>query len=103
GMHCVPGHVQVQCCRESVAHLATHALYCLFFLAGQRSDIVSRAAKYARIMPLSGAPVDRLRERYPFFRPSLIPAHTYPGQELPVKPLGLAGVLLCRSVMEAAH
>jgi TRAP-type uncharacterized transport system substrate-binding protein len=31
----------------------------------------------------------------------LIPAQTYPGQELPVKTLGLEGLLLCRSDLEA--
>ena len=56
-------HVQEQGFRESFAQLATQAVDGLFFLAGQRSDVVSRAAKYARILPLSGAPVDRLRER----------------------------------------
>jgi uncharacterized protein len=96
-------HVQEQGFRESFAQLATQAVDGVFFLAGQRSDIVSRAAKYARIIPLSGAPVDRLRERYPFFRPSLIPSHTYLGQELPVKTLGLEGLLLCRSDLEARH
>ena len=101
GMDARSVNVQEQGFRESFAQLATQAVDGLFFLAGQRSDIVSRAAKYARIMPLSGAPVDRLRERYPFFRPSLIPAQTYPGQELPVKTLGLEGLLLCRSDLEA--
>jgi TRAP transporter TAXI family solute receptor len=96
--------VQEQGFRESFPRLATQTVDGLFFLAGQPSDIVSRAAgKYARIMPLSGAPIDRLRERYPFFRPSLIPSRTYSGQELPVKTLGLESLLLCRSGLEARH
>ena len=51
--------------RRSFPRLATQAVDGLFFLAGQPSDIVTRAAgRYARIVPLSGAPIDRLRERF---------------------------------------
>ena len=97
-------HIHQEDFRESFPLLRTRAVDGLFFLAGQPSDVVSRAAeKYARILPLSGPPIDRLRERYSFFRPSLIPPRTYPGQELPLKTVGIESLLLCRADVEARH
>lgn len=39
---------------------------------------------------------DRLRSRFPFFKPTVIPRNTYSGQTEDVQTVGIDGLLLCR-------
>jgi TRAP transporter TAXI family solute receptor len=49
-----------------------------------------------RLLPISGAPVERLRHDYPFFRTAIIPRGTYPGVTSPVHTIGIDSLLICR-------
>jgi TRAP transporter TAXI family solute receptor len=55
----------------------------------------------ARLIPIEGPNVERLRHRYPFLRFSRIPPGTYPGQTDAVHTIGVDVLLVCRSDMEA--
>jgi hypothetical protein len=50
----------------------------------------------ARMIPLEGPPVDRLRREYAFVRPVAIPAGTYPRQTTTFRTVGVDLVLICR-------
>jgi TRAP transporter TAXI family solute receptor len=50
----------------------------------------------ARLMPIVGPSVDRLRHTYPFFRVTTIPPHSYPSVTEPVRTIGVDTVLVCR-------
>ena len=50
----------------------------------------------ARIMPLTGAPIERLRRDYPFLRVTVIPRHTYPGMNQAIRTIGVDSLLICR-------
>ena len=90
--------------RDSFASIQQGALDGMFILSGQPSDGVARAAGGgARIVPLVGPEIDRLREQYPFFRPSLIAAGTYPAQDTAVKTVGVETLLLCREDLDAGQ
>ena len=63
---------------------------------------VSRAlAGGARLMPIEGPAVDRLRQDYPFLHPVSIPANTYPGQTTSVHTIGIDNLLVCRADLDA--
>jgi TRAP transporter TAXI family solute receptor len=42
---------------------------------------------------------DRLRSRFPFFKPAVIPRHTYRGQDEDIQTVGIDGLLLCRDAL----
>jgi hypothetical protein len=50
----------------------------------------------ARLFPLEGPAIDKLRGQYPFIRLVSIPAGTYPGQREAVHTIGVDTVLICR-------
>jgi TRAP transporter TAXI family solute receptor len=52
-----------------------------------------------RLMPLDQEAIDRLRSRFPFFKPAVIPKGTYPGQDADYQTVGIDGLLLCRDTM----
>jgi TRAP transporter TAXI family solute receptor len=56
----------------------------------------------ARLLPIRGPGVDRLRTSYPFFRSEVIPAGTYRGQDQPVTTLSVDVVLLTRAGLDPA-
>jgi TRAP transporter TAXI family solute receptor len=97
-------HVKSESFPGSFARLQDSSVDALFILSGQLSDPVSRAvAGNARILPLSGPPIDRIRQQYPFLRPILIPARTYPGQESHLRTIGVESLLLCRADMDVTQ
>lgn len=78
--------------------LASGGLNGAFVVAADPVDAVRRAtAAGARLIPITGEDVQRLREDYPFLRPGQIPARTYPGEERAV-PTMLVDVLLLTRV-----
>lgn len=88
----------------SFQRLREGTLDAVFVLAGKPSNFIAKAvAQEARLLPLQGPAVDALRERYPFLRPLLIPARTYPQQIAPIKTVGIASLLLCRDDVAAQH
>jgi TRAP transporter TAXI family solute receptor len=56
----------------------------------------------ARLLPIRGPGVDRLRTLYPFFRSEVIPAGAYPGMDQAVPTLSVDVVLLTRAGLDAA-
>jgi TRAP transporter TAXI family solute receptor len=56
----------------------------------------------ARLIPIRGPRVDRLRTMYPFFRSEVIPAGAYRGMDQPVHTLSVDVVLLTRAGLDDA-
>lgn len=52
-----------------------------------------------RLLSLEPAAIDRLRSRFPFFKPAVIPKGTYRGQVDDVQTVGIDGLLLCHDAM----
>ncbi|MCX6553007.1 MAG: TAXI family TRAP transporter solute-binding subunit [Acidobacteria bacterium] len=50
----------------------------------------------ARLVPLTGPAIERLRHDYPFFRLAVIPGGTYPGHPDPIQTIGVDNLLVCR-------
>jgi TRAP transporter TAXI family solute receptor len=50
----------------------------------------------ARIMPLTGGPIERLAHDYPFLRATVIPRDTYPGMSSSIRTIGVDSLLICR-------
>lgn len=69
-----------------------------FFVTGTDpvDAVTTAAAAGARLVPLTGTAIDRLRHDYPFFRPSLISGGTYPGHPESVVTIGVENLLVCR-------
>jgi uncharacterized protein len=60
-------------------------------------DVKSLTDAGARLIPIRGPSVDRLRTIYPFFRSEIIPANAYRGADQPVHTLSVDVVLLTRA------
>jgi hypothetical protein len=54
----------------------------------------------ARIMPLTGAPIEHLRRDYPVLRVTVIPRDTYPGMSSAIRTIGVDSLLICRSDLD---
>lgn len=81
----------------SFARLLAGSVDAMLILTSQPSDSITSVASNARILPLVGPRIDALRARYPFLRPTLILANTYPDQPEPIRTIGVESVMLCRS------
>jgi uncharacterized protein len=55
-----------------------------------------------RLLPLDHEAIDRLRSRFPYFKPAVIPKGTYRGQDADYQTVGIDGLLLCRDTMPEA-
>jgi TRAP transporter TAXI family solute receptor len=65
-------------------------------------DVKSLTDSGARLIPIRGPRVDRLRTIYPFFRSEIIPVDAYRGVDRPVHTLSVDVVLLTRAGLEDA-
>jgi TRAP transporter TAXI family solute receptor len=65
-------------------------------------DVKSLTDAGARLIPIRGPSVDRLRTIYPFFRSEIIPANAYRGADQPVHTLSVDVVLLTRAGLDDA-
>lgn len=82
---------------EAASQLAVGAIDALFVTGSDPVESVRTATQAGgRLLPLEGPPIERLRHDYPFFRPMLIPAGTYPGQPRAVRTIGVDNLLVCR-------
>lgn len=78
--------------------LTTGRVDALILTAADPLDTVAHAVRAgARLLPVEGPAIDRLRYDYPFFSRALIPADMYPGQARAVRTIGVDTVLLCRA------
>lgn len=81
--------------KDKLAQLIDGRLDAAFFYGAYPLDEVKAATGAgARLLQLTGAPIDRLRQEYPFLRPFDIPDGVYSGGTL--KTIGLNLVLICR-------
>lgn len=71
-------------------------------LAGFPFPAVTALAKERsiRLIGLDRDAADGIRSRYPFYKPAVIPAGTYPGQEKEVTSVGVDNLLLCREDLD---
>lgn len=97
------GEVQeVEGAGGTTAMLLANTIDATFAVSGVPSEEVWRHTKAgARLLELRGPAVDRLRTTFPFFRPDIIPAGTYPGQNEAVHTLSVDVVLLARVGLDA--
>jgi TRAP transporter TAXI family solute receptor len=65
-------------------------------------DVKHMTRSGARIIPIRGTRVDRLRTLYPFFRSEIIPSAAYPKVDEPVHTLSVDVVLLARVGLDDA-
>jgi TRAP-type uncharacterized transport system substrate-binding protein len=54
----------------------------------------------ARLVPIEGAEIDGLVQRFPFIRRTLVARDTYPGQASAVRTVGVDLLLVCRSGLD---
>jgi TRAP transporter TAXI family solute receptor len=55
----------------------------------------------ARVLEIEGAAVERLRLQHPFLVNTIIPRGTYPGQDRPIRTIGVDLLLVCRADLDA--
>jgi TRAP transporter TAXI family solute receptor len=94
--------VQTQMLRydQAALRLARGDLDAMFVIGSDPVDAVRVAtAAGARILPLSGEPIDRLRHEYPFFHVALVRRSSYSGQDEPIMTIGVENLLLCRDTL----
>jgi TRAP transporter TAXI family solute receptor len=81
---------------EAIARLRAGTLAGAFILGALPAATVSAAtANGARVLPIEGPAVDRLRQAYPFWHLVAIPPNTYVAQVQPVHTIGVHSVLVC--------
>jgi TRAP transporter TAXI family solute receptor len=86
---------------EAVRELSAGTLDAVFTTVYDSGDFVSLSMKSgARLIPLDGPAIDRLRREYAFIRPVSIPAGTYEGQADVLHTVGVDLVLICRSDLD---
>jgi hypothetical protein len=86
---------------ERVKHVADGAVDATFLVdAYPSSDVMGARRRGARLLPVAGHAVDRLRHDYPFFRPFVISAVAR--EDVAVQTVGLDTMLLCRSDLDEA-
>src|SRR5262249_8008198 len=67
------------------------------------SEIVQAALKRgARLLPIEGPEIERIRREYRFVRQVTIPAGTYPGYSRPIRTIGVDTLYICRSDLDDA-
>ena len=97
-------HIRSETFLGAFARLQDGSVDALFILTGQPSDPIARAVESdAKILPIAGDAIDRLRQQYPFLQPSLIPGGVYAGHDAPIRTIGMDSLLLCRAEIEPAR
>src|SRR5262245_14901179 len=82
---------------DAARRLAAGQLDAMFDTAIYPVEAVKMAAAAgARLMPLTGSPIDKLRLEYPFFRAAAIPRDAYRGMTEAVHTIGVDSLLVCR-------
>ena len=88
---------------EATARLIDGTLDAAFINGDYPSDSVLTATRAgARLLPVEGPHVVRLREEYPFLRLTFIPGSTYPAQDEPIPTIGVDTLLVCRADLDEA-
>jgi hypothetical protein len=88
---------------EAVARLKAGTIDALFVTGRDPIAAVRDAVGAgARLLPLAGPAIERLRHEYPFYRQTLIPGGTYPGHPDPLDTIGVDNLLVCRRGLDEA-
>ena len=96
-------HMEGLSFNEAAHRLVDGTLDAMFDTAIYPADSVQLALDAgATLVPIGGASVDRLRHEYPFFRPALIPRHTYTGVGHAIQTIGVDSLLVCRRDLDAS-
>ncbi|MEO8678732.1 MAG: TAXI family TRAP transporter solute-binding subunit [Vicinamibacterales bacterium] len=98
-----PSAVQIETIdfQDAATRLLDGTLDAMFDNAINQSDSLRRAIDSgARLVPIEGVAVNRLRREYPFLKLTVISAAMYPGIATPVHTIGIDGVLICRSDLD---
>jgi TRAP transporter TAXI family solute receptor len=94
-------HLEMLPFNESSERLIAGTLDAIIVDASYPSDAISRAtAAGARLLPIEGPAVERLRHDFPLLRLTAIPAGTYPATPEAVHTIAADNVLLCRSDLD---
>jgi TRAP transporter TAXI family solute receptor len=69
-----------------------------FILSGYPLAALDELGRRVRVqlLEIDAAAAVRIRGRFPFYKPAVIPAGTYPGQIAPVRTVGVDNLLVCR-------
>lgn len=98
-----PSDVQIETIgfQDAATRLLNGTLDAMFDNAINQSDSLRRAIDSgARLVPIEGIAVDRLRREYPFLKLTVISSAMYPNIAKPVHTIGIDGVLICRSDLD---
>jgi hypothetical protein len=96
-------HVEMLQFNEAARRLVGGTLDAMFDDAIYPAESVRMAARTgARLLPLTGRPLERLRHDYPFFRAAVIPRDAYPGVTEAVHTIGVDSLLVCRRDLDEA-
>ena len=84
---------------EIPRRLADRTLDAHFFVVTYPSPVIQAdlAVPGTHLISIRGPEVSKLREKYPYFRPIVVYAGTYPGQQNDLETLGLDLLLVCRA------
>jgi uncharacterized protein len=77
-----------------------HAMFDTAIYPAASVTLATRAG--ARLVPIAGPPIERLRHEYPFLRVTVIPRETYPGGTHAVRTIGVDSLLVCRRDLDEA-
>ena len=86
---------------DAGSRLAVGTLDAMFVTGGDPVESVLTSTEAgARLLPLAGPAMERLRHDYPFFRLAVIPGGTYRGHPDPIHTIGVDKLLLCRRSLD---
>ena len=94
-----PSSIRVISTRAEAAECLRDGSVDAVFLPGYvYPDEVMRSAlrEGAYLVPVEGAPIDRLRQEHPFVRATTIPRNVFPGQDRIVPTVGIDMMVVCR-------
>lgn len=87
--------------KDAVEHIGPGGLDAMLVVATDIYDPITVATQAgARLLPIEGGPIDRLRRDAPFVHRSAIPKNTYPGQTSSVHTIAIDNVLICRNDLD---
>jgi TRAP transporter TAXI family solute receptor len=87
--------------REGARKVIAGGLDAAFWNGSFPNANIAEAMRHgARLLEVTGPDVERFRVEYPFLKPSVIPAGTYPGMDRPVHTVGVDGILVCRASLD---
>jgi uncharacterized protein len=85
---------------EASVRLTNGTLDAMFDTAIYPAESAERALRAgARLVPITGPGVERLRRAYPFLKPTLLPRDTYPGANA-ITTVGVDSLLVCHRALD---